>query len=176
MRRVVNGLAVACLVLLATGVARGEDNLEYTAWAKCKPGTSIIMVSVFTMGPTKKRTETKTTLIEVAAEKCVVEMVQHIESGHQVLDMPPMRTDVPRAGQSSVIMGDDPKTSEEEVNVPAGTFKTKAYETSMELGDGKMTRKVWTSDEAPGGVVKMESTTTSPGTTTKEELVKVDRR
>lgn len=176
MRSIVNGLAVTILVLLAAGVARGEDNLEYTAWAKCKPGTSITMVSTFTMGSATKKTETKTTLIEVAAEKCVVETVQHIESGGQVLNMPPVRTDVPRTGQSSVIMGDNPKTSEEEVTVPAGTFKTKAYETSMELGDGTMTRKVWLSDEAPGAVVMMESTTTSPKSTTKDELIQVDRK
>ena len=190
MRRKLCLIASICCLMLVCGSVRAEqkENPEYKLWAKYKPGTSTTLAtSSDTAGQTSKM-ETKTTLSEVADDKVVVEVVTSMEAAGQKMDMPAQKieikkmVDVPAATPEAPkdqpnMPKPETKTSEESVTVGAGTFKTKLTESTTTMEGNKMMSKVWTSDEVPGSVVKMESTTDGAmKSTTKMELKAFDKK
>jgi hypothetical protein len=191
MRRLAMILAGACFALMATGAVRAEDNPSYTSWAKCKPGTSTTMLTNSDMGGQSSKTETKSTLVEVTPEKCVIEIVNHIEAAGQTMDTPAQKVDIPKAMATAQANAEavahatggkaeakaEAKSTQEEVTVPAGKFKARVTENTIEVAGTKTISKVWMSDEVPGGMVKMEATTDGAmKSTSKGELVKIEKK
>jgi hypothetical protein len=188
MRRLIPFLAVCCMMICSSVLAEQIENPAYTSWAKYKPGTSTTMAMSSDMGGQASKMETKTTLKEVAADKLVIEMATSMEAAGQKMDMPAQKVDVPKmidkpaaaAGTPPADQKDpkvDAKTSEETVTVGAGTFKAKVSQATMEQGGNKTVTKTWMSDDVPGGMVKMESTTEGPmKSTSKGELKAFDKK
>jgi len=177
-----------CFVLMICAAARAEDNPAYAQWAKFKPGTSTtITMNSEAAGQTSKM-ETKATLVEVTPEKVVVESVTSMEAGGQKMDMPAQKMEIKKAMDPAPAVDAETqkqidaakasaKTTDESVTVAGGTFKAKCTETTTEANGMKSVSKVWTSDEVPGGMVKMEATTSGAmASTTKGELKTFDKK
>ena len=114
-------------------------------------------------------------------------MPMSMEAAGQKMDMPAQKMEIPKAVPAAPPADPnapkmdapkaDTKTSEESVTVAAGTFKTKLTESTMDVAGSKTTSKVWTSDDVPGGMVKMEATTDGAmKSTTKSELKAFDKK
>jgi hypothetical protein len=188
MRRKLALFASVCAFVLACGAVRADDNPAYTSWAKFKPGTSTTMAMASDAGGQTSKTETKTTLKEVTADKVVVEVAMSMEAGGQKMDMPAQTMEYKKVMDAAPATPDAPKdqpnmpkpetkTSEESVTVAAGTFKTKCTESKMKMGEMNTVSNVWTSDEVPGGMVKMEATTDgSMKSKTTSELKAFDKK
>ena len=188
MRRMAMLLS-ACGLMAVCASVRAEDNPMYTQWAKFKPGTSTTIVTSSEAAGQTSKTETKTTLSEVTPDKVVIETAMSMEAGGQKMDMPAQKTEIPKKMETPpatpnatpAAQPDMPKpvskTSDASVTVPAGTFKGKLTESTMEMAGSKTTSKVWTSDDVPGGMVKMESVTDGAmKATAKSELKAFDKK
>jgi hypothetical protein len=189
MHRMMSLLSLGCGMVLCAQVYAGQvENPQYKDWARFKPGTSTTMAMTSDMGGQSSKSETRTTLKEVNDDKLVVETVTSMEAAGQKMDMPAqsmeikkMMDEMPAAPPAAQPPADAPKadvkTSEESVTVGGGTFKAKVAETSMDVAGSKTTSKTWTSEEVPGGIVKMESTMDGAMKgTTKMELTKFDKK
>src|SRR5438128_2723342 len=92
-------LTSAGLVLLANiarcQAAEAKDNPEYTYWAKYKPGSSTVIVSEMTGNNVKYVTETTNKLVEVHADKLVLETSSTITVNGQTRNNPAKPKDVP---------------------------------------------------------------------------------
>jgi len=178
MKRTVKTLLAAVLVMGAGSLCYGADQIDnptYKAWSKFKPGTSATMKMESDAGGMKSETETTTTLVELNADKAVVETKMSMNAGGQKMDMPAQKTDVPakldKPPEAAAPNTPKPevKESTEEVEIPGGKkVKAKVTETKSDANGMKTVSKVWMSDEVPGGMVKMETTMdgTVKGTTT----------
>jgi len=187
MRRMAMLLS-ACGMMFVCAAVRAEDNPAYTQWAKFKPGTSTTITMSSDAGGQTSKTETKSTLAEVTADKVVVEVAMSMEAAGQKMDMPAQKMDIPKKMDAQPAATPDAKpdpntpkadtkTSDESCTVPAGTFKCKCVQSTMDVGGNKTVSKVWTSDEVPGGMVKMEATTDGPmKSVTKSELKAFDKK
>jgi hypothetical protein len=165
------------------------ENPMYTQWAKFKPGTSVTLATESNTAGQTSKMETKTTLKDLTDDKLTLETAMSMDAGGQKMDMPAQTMEVKKmiddpaaaagaAGQAQANMPKpDTKTSDESVTVAAGTFKTKLTEATMDVGGNKTVSKTWTSDEVPGGVVKMEATSDGQmKSTTKMELKAFDKK
>jgi hypothetical protein len=142
------------------------DNPTYKAWAKFKPGTSVTLKTESDTAGQKTEMESTMTLVELNADKAVIETKMSMNAGGQKMDMPATKRDEP-AKIDKMPEGQAPdakdkpevKESTEEVTIPGGKqVKAKVTETKMSTNGMNITSKAWTSDEVPGGTIKMEST------------------
>jgi hypothetical protein len=127
-----------------------------------------------------------TTLIETGDEKLVVETTSVANVAGMVIKSPPFKRDVQKTvmvtkglKKEDVQGGKPPGTTEEgtETLKIAGTeVKTKWYKFKSDVGGTKTESKMWTSDEVPGMMVKMEASSAGAvATTTKMELVEIKK-
>jgi hypothetical protein len=179
-------ILVAACVVACGSVAFAEqiDNPAYTAWAKFKPGTSVTTKTetVSKMGGTENKMEMTTTtkLVDLKPDEATIEMTTQMKMGGA--DMPasttppqkiPAKIDKP-ADAGGTAPKVDKKEGTDKVEVGGKTYNTKTVETTTDANGMKTTAKVWQSDEVPGGMVKMESTTTGAmESTSKMTLVDV---
>ena len=188
MRRMNLLLSIGCGMVMCASVHAGQvENPQYKEWAKYKPGTSMTMSTTSDAGGQSSKMETKTTIKEVTDDHVTLETAMSMDAGGQKMDMPAQSTEIkkmmeempatPNAQAPADAPKPDTKTSEESVTVGAGTFKTKLTESTMEAAGNKTVSKTWTSDDVPGGMVKMEATTDGPmKSTTKMELKALDKK
>jgi hypothetical protein len=188
MRRMIATFLSVCALMLVCASVRAEDNPGYTQWAKYKPGTCTTVAMTSDAGGQSSKMETKSTLAEVTPDKVVIDVVTSMEAGGQKMDMPAQKMEIKKAMDATPAPDAETqkqidaakansKTSDETVTVAGGTFKAKLTESSMEANGMKTTSKVWTSDEVPGGMVKMEATTDGAmKSTTKSELKSFDKK
>lgn len=154
------------------------DNPMYVNWAKFKPGTTVKTKVVSDMAGNKSDITTTTKLLEVTAEKVVIEMSSSMKMGDQTFDMPAQKMDFPakveKQPEEKTKEEVKPKTGEEEIEVAGKKYKAKWTESVMEANGIKTTSKVWTSEEFPGMTLKMESKMEGGMSgTTKSEVVEV---
>lgn len=168
---------VLLLVLPLCAVARAEDkpaapappkktieNPTYKAWASFKVGASA-KYEQDSGTPDQKSTLTWK-LVELTAEKAVLEMTSAVSMGTETYESPPMRTDVPKTVEVPTTPEgpDQPKIETKEgtgsVTTPAGTFACKTIEMNMTMTGMTSASKTWTSTDVPSGLVKSEQTTT----------------
>jgi hypothetical protein len=166
-------LASAALVALAAGPAAAQetiDNGEFTNWSKFKPGTSIVTrMTSGTAGMTNEVTMT-ITLFEVGTDKVVLETSGVTKAMGMEFKMPVAKRDVPKTItlpkgiKKPPTAGAKPEGTYEEgtetLKIGGTEVKAKWYKVKTEMGGLKSDAKVWTSDDVPGTVVKMEATTT----------------
>jgi hypothetical protein len=174
-------LVLASLLLVApvAAVARAEDkpaapamkkidNPTYASWAKFKVGTSTTYVTETDVaGQASKMTMTHK-LVELTAEKAVIETTMKTEAAGQSFDMPAQRRDEPKTIEVPAVTDPnqpkpDVKEGKGDMTTPAGTFSCKWVETTVAMKGMTTTSRVWQSDDVPGNMVKMESTTSVEG-------------
>lgn len=159
-----NILAVAVVLACGSAFAEQIDNPQYTAWAKFKPGTSVTTQMQSDMGGSKTEIETTMTLVEINADKAVVENKSTMNMAGQKMDMPAQKTDVPaKIDKPATPPGGeapkaDVKESSEDVDVAGKKVTCKVVEAKTTANGMNMQSKTWTSDEVPGHLVKSETT------------------
>ncbi len=142
-------------VLLCLGAQEKMDNPQYTHWKSCKPGSWVKHKMVFEAGGQVMQTEVVSTLIEVTAEKVVVESKTSMDMGGRKMDLPAQKKDVlaqveKKEGQAP------PSEKDEEVTVDGKAYKCRSYEWEQTEKGQAMKGKGWLSADVPGGMVKSE--------------------
>jgi hypothetical protein len=131
------------------------DNPQYAHWKSFKPGTWVKHKMVMEAGGQTMRSEMTATLVEVTAEKVVIETAMAMDMGGRKMQMPGMKQDVPariekKPGQTP------PSEKEEDVVVEGKTYKCRAWEWEQTEKGTTSKAKGWISAEVPGGMVKSE--------------------
>ncbi len=174
--------AAAVMVLCSSAFAEKIANPEYVGWSKFKAGAfAKTEGSTTAAGNTSKQIIT-TKLLEITADKAVVEISMTMDMMGQKMDMPPQKREIaatieapttpaPTAPDSKTPKA-DLKTSDETVKVGDKEVKCKVVEADVETNGVKSHTKTWTSEQVPGNVVKLEAKTTEPmESTTTQSLV-----
>jgi hypothetical protein len=164
--------AVAVLALCAAPVAADEmvPNPEFASWSKFKKGASVTLKSVNEFNKMKSESVITMTLVEVGADKLVLETVAVSKINGMEFKSPADKRDVPKTFTIPKVEKpkDDPKVEKpkteegtETLKVGGVEVKAKWYKTTFEVMGTKTEAMNWTSDEIPGGLVK--SVTKSTG-------------
>jgi hypothetical protein len=155
-------LAALALVLAGAASARADDidNPKYKQWSRFKVGSFVTMKMVVETGGNKTELENTTTLVELTAEKAVVEMKGKMALGAYKIDIPANKLEIPARIHKPEAGSGDAKPAEgtEEVEVGGKKVSSRTAESSSEADGTKKHVKVWLSDEIPGGVAKTEQT------------------
>jgi hypothetical protein len=187
MRHVYLGILVLLSMAVGTSVAQDTiDNPEFAAWKKFKKGTSVTMKATSSAMGFSSEMLTTMTLVEVGDDKVVVETSGMSKAMGMEFKIPATKRDVPKTVQiPKGAKKPDPK-GEPEPKKPEGTYeegtetlkiagtelKTKWYKFRSEMGGIKTDAKMWVSEDVPGGMVKMEATTTGTvASETRMELI-----
>ncbi|MGC4030620.1 MAG: hypothetical protein QM754_02565 [Tepidisphaeraceae bacterium] len=169
VRRAAGAAVLACLI---APIARADDakpNPEYEAWAKCKPGATVTIKGSTETAGNKMENSVTTKLLEVTPEKAVVESTITMEMMGQKMPQPPQKRDVPKTfvmPKPHAVPGQpeqkapEPKIGEETITVAGKEYKCKTTEIELNQNGMKVHSKTWTSDQVPGGMVKMTSDAT----------------
>ena len=179
-------LAVVTALVLTAGAAFAAekiDNPEFAMWSKHKKGTSITLKTTSSAAGMTSEVVVTTTLVEVGADKVVVEASSVSKFNGMEFKSPAQKRDVentielPEGVKKEDLKREKPEGTYEEgaetVKVGGTEFKTKWYKYKAEVAGTKTEAKMWTSDDVPGGLVKMEMTSTADkiSSTVKTELV-----
>jgi hypothetical protein len=147
----------------AAEAAAATPNLEYGYWAHFKPGTTVTLTAEMDAGGAKITSEVVKKLIEVKADKLVIEQSATMVLAGQERKTPAKQRDVPAK---------DPKKAEikeigtEEIEAGGKKYKCKVLEGETDVAAGpagqpagKAKAKLWVNETVPGGAVKMVVTT-----------------
>jgi hypothetical protein len=166
-------LASVAVLALAVTTASAEDfpNPEFASWSKFKKGTSVTLKTTATAGGVASEVLMTTTLLETGADKLVVETATVTKVNNMEF-----KASAKRDVMKTIKLPDGVKKDAKDAKVekPMGTFeegtetlkiggteiKTKWYKSKAEIAGNKTESKTWMSDDVPGGLVKLESTTT----------------
>lgn len=143
------------------------DNPEYAQWAVFKVGAFVELTTESNQGGMSSTLKMAHKLLELTAEKAVVETTMTTVAGGQEMAMPAQKRDVPKVVEVPDVQVpetkpvDAPKVKEGEETIEVGGKKVacKTFETTMEFSGMQTWRKTWTSKEIPGQTAKMESKT-----------------
>jgi hypothetical protein len=163
---------------MLASVAFGQqvDNPQYTGWAKFKPGTTVTMKSQSETkmqgmaDPMKSEMTSTTKLVDMKPDEATVETTTKMVMMGNETAMPantmkvPAKVDSGKAGPATADMK-NVKEGTDKVEVGGKSYDCKTKEYDMETNGMKTHTKVWTSDQVPGGTVKMESTSTGAADT-----------
>lgn len=181
--------ASRCLALvvfaLGSGAVLAQEKVEnpmYTNWAKHKPGTSTTLKSTSSGAMFTAESLITTKLLEVTADKVVVEMTVTSKTNGMEFKAPPMKqeftktVELPKGAKKETFATGKPegttKEGTETVKVGGVDVKTKWYEYEVKANGSEVKAKMWMSDDVPGSMVKMESKATAPvAAETKMELI-----
>lgn len=180
-----NRMLAVALVLVAGGLASAEDtvdNPEFTSWSKFPKGTTVTMKSSTMVGGNASEISMTHTLVEVGADKVVVETVGIVKVNGMELKAPATKRDVtktvplPKGVKKEDFLSGKPAGTTEEgtetLKVGGMELKTKWYRSKAEMNGMTVESKTWISDAVPGWMVKMEASITGKiATTTKLEVV-----
>ncbi len=170
------------LVLLASAAgfasAADIDNPEFAAWAKFNKGASVTKKTIDTVADSIIENTTTLTLVEVGADKLVLEDVTVGKTKGGETKLPPMKRTIPKTlklpagAKADDFKGGKPKGTYEEgtetVKAGGAEIKTTWYKAKTESNGVKTETKTWVSDDVPGGVVKLERTIVGALTTTRK--------
>jgi len=174
-------LCVFAVARPAVAVADRIENPVYKNWAGFKPGTSVVYRSTSLVGASRFESTYAYTLIELTADKAVVEMQVTVDSAGKRTKNRPMRLENPRA--LALPPGTRPEAfgkaegmteqGEEVVKVAGKDYKAKWYKAKGKSDLGETFTHAWSSDEVPGGLVKSVNTTPANKSSMTMELVEV---
>jgi hypothetical protein len=172
--RATRSLTMMAVVLFSGAFARADetiDNPEFASWSKFKTGTSITIKIASEFGGMVSESVQMVKLIEATADKLVLETAITMTVAGTKIEVPPMKRDVPK----KVTITDEVKKARadaekaqaeaksedgtETLTVSGDKFKCKWHRTKITIMGNETDTKIWTSEEVPGGTVKMESTT-----------------
>ena len=148
MRSVLASLLLACF-------AQEQDNPEYQHWANCKPGSWVKNRMVMENQGKKIEYESVTRLLEVTAEKVVLETLTRMKKDDRALDQPPKRQDIKAQAPPQ---GRTISEKDEEVTLSGRSLKCRVFEieTAATGKAPKVNLKAWMTKDIPGGVAKSE--------------------
>ncbi len=177
-------LAAVVVLALVARPAFADDtypNPEFATWNKCKPGTSGTIRTISDSAGMKTEILMTNTLVEVGADKLVVETATTIKTNGMEIKAPAQKRDVTKTivlkkgdKKDHAFNGKAPgKTEEgnETLKIAGMEVKTKWYKAANDLGGVKSETKHWVSDDMPGMMVK--SVTTTSGTVTSTITMEV---
>lgn len=164
-------LACFALLVLAAGSARAEDveNPEFASWSKFKTGAAVTHKSISTInGRASEQTQTHT-LVEVAADKVVVEMRVTIVVQGNVLKPNAVRQEISKA----LVIPKGAKKADVLAGKPEGTFdegaeilkldgkelRTRWFKYKTETGGRVIQGQKWLSADVPGLLVRQHEST-----------------
>ncbi|OQA08634.1 MAG: hypothetical protein BWY66_00907 [bacterium ADurb.Bin374] len=160
---------MAVLAAATAFAAEMVDNPAYGVWSKFKVGAELKYKQASEVSNMKTESEITYKLLEVTPEKVVVEMGGATVVAGNKMEMPATKMDYPAKIENTQVdpklaemVKADSKTTEEQVTVPAGSFKCKVVESTMNQQGAEVSSKIWASDEVPGSLVKMVTTMTAP--------------
>jgi hypothetical protein len=168
----------ATIFVLVGGPAGAQDkvdNPEFANWSKFKKGTSVTLKSVSSFNNMSSEASITSTLVEVGADKLVIEMTSVVKSGGMEFKGEPMKRDVSKTvtlpkelKKEDFAKGKPPGTYEEgteTLKIAGMDVKTKWYKYKADMDGTKTEAKMWTSEDVPGIMVKSEMTTSGAVTT-----------
>lgn len=162
------------------------DNPTYASWAKHKVGTIVVLKSTTSSAMFMSETTITMKLLEVTADKVVIETAGKSKLAGMDVELPPSKQDYPK----SIPLAKGVKKEDVAAGRPAGTtkegtetmkvggqdVKAKWYEYEVKANGSDVKAKMWLSDDVPGGLVKMESKVAAPvAADTKMELIEVKK-
>jgi hypothetical protein len=170
---------------LAVFAEEKVDNPEYKHWAQFKVGSFSQLKMLSTMMGTKTETLTTTTLMELTAEKAVVEMKMVNEVMGQKSEIPATKRDIPAKIEKKDLPDLDlkkgklpdgtevleVKKGKEDIKIGDKKIATEWVETKMKKDDSTITSKAWTSEEIPGRIVKTSTKMEGPMPTESEGVL-----
>lgn len=180
MRREFRWITLCFAVALAR-IARADDTIDnpaYLDWAHYNPGTSVTYsTDSNTMGNTSA-IATTTTLTDLTADKATVSVATSMLVNGKNVDLPPQSQDIPAkvkkpSASTGMQPADAPKTETgtQDVQAAGKTYScTKTTVTTNQNAICNVTT-TWTSDQVPGGIVKMESDTSGAMTSTTKMML-----
>jgi opacity protein-like surface antigen len=162
--------AVAMIALLgvwmvpAAALADPVDNPQYAAWNKCGVGTTVTYAQTAGTGAQQIQIEVKKTISEKTDDHITLDVTKTATINGQAA--PPQNNK--ETVQAKLDKKPDLKPlPDEEIDVVGKKTTCKVYEMDikdMQGGDVKV--KMWTNDDIPGGLAKMEATSTNPNAVT----------
>ncbi len=166
-------LSACCLVFaLAAVAARADekiDNAQYKQWSSFKPGTWVKFHQTIEAAGQKTEMDTTTKLVEINADKAVIETTMSMTVAGNKMDMPAQKMDVPAKVAKPASTGDvksdvkaEVKEGAEELTIGGKTVKCKTWESTSKTGETTMWTKTWTSESVPAGTVKMHAKADGP--------------
>ena len=175
----------AVVLTLGAGPALAQEtieNAEFTSWSKFKKGTTITTKVSQTAGGMTTETTFTLTLADVAADKVVLDSSTVIKAMGMEFKQPAVKRDVPKTialpkgTPKPPAPGTKPEGTygegTETLKVGGTEVKAKWYKVKSDMGGIKSDVKMWVSEDIPGGMVKMEATTSAPAASeSKLEIV-----
>lgn len=172
-----------CLVVVSAASAEPVDNPAFKSWSKFKPGTQISMKTESEFNKMKSEIVIVTKLVEVGADKCVVEVETITKINGMEFKAPAMKQDVPKTfdvpkpkdGKDPKIETPDVKKEEgkETLKIGGVEVKTTWMKYTTKTKDGNHEGQTWLSDDVPGGLVK--SVSKAGDVSTKTELIEIKK-
>src|SRR5439155_12998084 len=160
------------LVVFVSGISLAQekvDNPEFANWSKFKKGTSVTLKATSDVAGMKSESTITTTLVDVTADKVVVEMSTATTANGMEFKTPALKRDIlkaiplpPGAKKEDFAPGKVPGSVEEgteTIKVAGKEYKTKWYKTKNSAGGNDIEGKMWMTEEVPGMIVKVESST-----------------
>jgi hypothetical protein len=189
MMRLTRFAAVAAVLALAGPAAAQDkfDNPEFASWAKFKKGTSVTLKSTSELMGMTTEVLLTTTLVEIGADKLVVETATVAKVNGMEFKTPATKRDVMKTftlpkgvKKEEAAAGKPPGTTEEgteTLKVAGVEVKTKWYKYAAEVDKVKSEGKTWMSDDMPGLLVKSEMTITGAfASKTKMEVIEFKKQ
>ena len=184
MRRCNMAFVAFSLIVVLAGSAYGEQVVSplYASWAKYKTGTNVKLSMATDVEGRQVKADTKMVLVELTAEKAVIESVITVNMNGQTINAPPKREELMKMGEresknpSQIDAAKLEKAQQESVTVPAGTFDAKVIPVSGESNGVATEGKVWFSDQVPGGTVKMEMKSEAKKALVRVELTAIEKK
>ena len=163
-------LGVAVAAVLA-GLRQDVDNPEFKTWSGAKKGAWVKYKMTSEAAGNKTEMEQTTKLVDLSDAKATVETAMTVAG----TALPGQKREVPAKVKAAETKGDAPKPKEGDEEIEVGGKKLKCHwvETASEAGGNKTVTKIWQSKEIPGGMAKMESSTTG-AVTSKTVMVAVE--
>jgi hypothetical protein len=132
------------------------DDPRFKYWAEWKPGAWARYTSEIEQAGQKMNMESTYKLLEVSADKVVVEMSGKMKLGEREMAMPAQKQEIKAKESSDKVKVE--KEGDEEIEVKGKKMKCHWVQVAMDQGGKKMTMKVWLAKEIPSGMAKSEAT------------------
>ncbi len=169
--KLIRSLSLAVVVVLLSGLpllAQGQiDNPVYQNWAKFKPGTRVAYAQTSEVMGNKTESQIAYELVEVTAEKVVVELSGSTTLMGNKTEMPktrleyPAKTD-PADPNAKNALNAKTASTEETLDILGGKLACKVFEATVEQQGSTIKTRTWACDDVPGTLVKSETTMEKP--------------
>ena len=152
---------VAWLGSPSAQAAEMVDNPQYLSWSKHKTGTTVTLKQDIAMGPMNLSGTTTQTLVELTADKAVIEHATTMDVAGQKQESK-NKQEIPSKVEKGKEFnpsgkGTAKETGTEKVDVAGKSYECKIIEMTGGEGDqNKASGKMWHTTEIPGGAAKLE--------------------